>query len=90
MSFSIKKKESEEEKSSDDSIIKNKLALNPPRNRDKILDQTIDSLNSFNFPDMQKAPKSNLSKFECAAINDLKNGKNGQRRLFCNSVKIPL
>ena len=30
----------------------------------------------MNFPDLQKAPKSNLSKLEWAAINDLKNDKN--------------
>ena len=71
-----KEKESEEEKSSDDSIIKNKSAFNPPRNRDKILDQNIDSLSSLNIPDMQKAPKSSLSKLEWVAINDLKNDKN--------------
>ena len=50
--------------------------LNPPRNRDKILDQNIDSLNSLNIPDLQKALKSNFSKLELATINDLKNGKN--------------
>ena len=56
---------------------KNKSAFNPPRNRDKkISDQNIDSLNSLNFPDFQKAPKSNLSKLEWAAISDLKNDKN--------------
>ena len=71
-----KENESEEEKSSDDSIIKNKSTFNPPRNRDKILDQNIDSLNSLNFPDLQKAPKSNLSKVEWSAINNLKNYKN--------------
>ena len=31
----FKENESEEEKSADDSIIKNKSAFNPPRNRDK-------------------------------------------------------
>ena len=62
-----KAKESEE-KSSDDSLIKKKSVFNPLRN--------IDSLNSLNFLDMQKAPKSNLSKLEWAAINDLKNDKN--------------
>ena len=73
----LKEKESEEEeKSSDDFIIKNKLAFNPPRNKDKLLDQNIDSLNNLNFPDMQKAPKSNLSKLKWAAINHLKNDKN--------------
>ena len=76
LEFFYKENESEEEKSSDDSIIKNKSAFNPPRNRDKILDQNIDSLNSLNFPNLQKAPKSNLSKLEWAAINDLKNNKN--------------
>ena len=50
--------------------------FNPPRNTDKILDQNLDSLNSLNFPDLQKAPKSNLSKLEWAAIDDLKNDKN--------------
>ena len=30
----------------------------------------------MNFPDLQKAPKSNLSKLEWAAINDLKNDEN--------------
>ena len=76
LKFFYKEKESEEEKSSDDSIIKNKSAFNPPRNRDKILDQNIDSLSSLNIPDMQKAPKSSLSKLEWVAINDLKNDKN--------------
>ena len=51
-------------------------AFNPPRNRDKILDQNIDYFNKLNFADIQKPPKSNLSKLEWAAINDLKNGKN--------------
>ena len=50
--------------------------FHPPINRDKILDQNIDSLNSLNFTDMQKAPKINLSKLEWAAINDLKYDKN--------------
>ena len=76
LEFFYKENESEEEKSSDDSIIKHKSAFNPPRNRDKILDQNIDSLNSLNFPDLEKAPKSNLSKLQWAAINDLKNDKN--------------
>ena len=76
LEFFYKENELEEEKSSDDSIIKNKSAFNPPRNRDKILGQNIDSLNSSNFPDLQKAPKSNLSKLECTVINDLKNDNN--------------
>ena len=76
LEFFYKENESEKEKCSDDSIIKNKSAFNPPRNRDKILDQNIDSINSLNLPDLQKAPKSNLSKREWAAINNLKNGKN--------------
>ena len=68
--------ETEEAKSSDDSIIKNKSEFNPVRIRDKILAQNIDSLNSLNFPDLQKAPKNSLSKLEWTAINDLKNDKN--------------
>ena len=76
LEFFSKENESEEGESSDYSIIKNKSSFNPPRNRDKILDQNIDSLNSLNFPNLQKAPKSNLSKLEWAAINNLKNGKN--------------
>ena len=76
LEFFSKENDSEEGESSDDSIIKNKSSFNPPGNRDKILDQNIDSLNSLNFPSLQKAPKSNLSKLECAAINNLKNGKN--------------
>ena len=71
--FFYKENESEEEKSSDDSITKNKSAFNPPRNRDKILDHNINFLNTLN---LQKAPKSNLSKLKWAAINDLKNDKN--------------
>ena len=67
--FFYKENESEEDKSSDDLS-----AFNPPRN--KILDQYIDSLNSLNFPDLEKIPKSTLSKLEWAAINDLKNDKN--------------
>ena len=58
LEFLYKENESEEEKSSDDSIIKNKPAFNPLRNRDKILDQNIDSLNSLNFPNLQKPEKS--------------------------------
>ena len=54
LEFSYKENELEEEKSSDDSVIKNKSAFNPPRNRDKILDQNTDALNSLNFPDLQK------------------------------------
>ena len=76
LEFFSKENDSEEGESSDDSIIKNKSSFNPPRNRDKILDQNIDSLNSLNFPNLQKASKSNLSKLEWAAINNLKNGKN--------------
>ena len=76
LEFFYKENESEENKSSDDSIIKNKSTFNLPRNRDKILDQNIDSLNNLNFPDLQKAPKSNLSKLEWAVMNDLKNVKN--------------
>ena len=76
LEFFSKENDSEEGESSDDSIIKNKSSFNPPRNRDKILDQNIDSLNSLNFPSLQKALKSNLSKLEWAAINNLKNGKN--------------
>ena len=30
----------------------------------------------MNFPDLQKAPKSNLLKYDWATINDLKNYKN--------------
>ena len=76
LEFFYKENESEEEKYSNDSIIKNRSAFNPPRNRDEILDQNIDFLNSLNFSDLQKAPKSNLSKLKWAAINDLKNDKN--------------
>ena len=46
------------------------------REKDKILDQKIDSINSLNFPDLQKAPNSILSKLEWANMNDLKNLKN--------------
>ena len=76
LEFFYKKNELEEEKSSDDSITKNKSAFNPPKKRDEILGQNIDSLNSLNFPDLQKASKSNLSKLEWATTNDLKNDKN--------------
>ena len=76
LEFFYNENEWEEEKSSDDSIIKNKSVLNPPRNRDKILDQNIHSLNSLNISDLQKPPKSNLSKLKWAAINNLKNDKN--------------
>ena len=75
LEFFYKENESEVEKSSDDSVIKNKSVFNLTRNKDKILDQNIESLNNLNFPNLQKAPKSNLSKLEWAAINDLKNGK---------------
>ena len=60
LEFLNKENESEEEKSSEDSIIKNKSAFNPSRNGDKILDQNTDSLNSLNSADLQKEPTSNL------------------------------
>ena len=58
-----------------------------------MLDQNIDSLNSFELSKFEKASKTN-PKFECVAINYLKNvdnikmkkaGKSG-----CNSLKISL
>ena len=76
LEFFYKEDESKEEESSDDSIIKTKSAFSPPRNRDKILEQSIDSINSLNFPNLQKAPKSNLSKLKLTAISDLQNDKN--------------
>ena len=36
----------------------------------------VDSLSSLHFPNLQKAPKRNLSKLEWVAINDEKNDKN--------------
>ena len=46
------------------------------RETDKILDQKIDSLiDSLNFPDLEKAPKTNLPKLKWTATNDLKNDK---------------
>ena len=51
--------ESEEDKFSNDSIIKNKSALNPPRNRDKMLDQKI-LLIVWTFLNCKKAPENNL------------------------------
>ena len=74
--FFYKENESQEERSPDDSIKKNKSAFIPQRNRDRILDQNIDSINSLNFADLEKAPKYNHSKIELVAINDLKNDKN--------------
>ena len=74
--FFYKENESQEERSPDDSIKKNKSAFIPQRNRDRILDQNIDSINILNFADLQKAPKYNHSKIELVAINDLKNDKN--------------
>ena len=58
LEYFYKENESEEEKPSDDSIIKNKSTFNTPRNRDKILDQNIDSLNSLNFPIFKKHQKA--------------------------------
>ena len=57
LEFFYNEDESEEEESSDDSIIKTKSAFSSPRNRDKILDQSIDSVNSLNFPNLQKSTK---------------------------------
>ena len=76
LEFFYKENESQEERSPDDSIKKNKSAFIPQRNRDRILDQNIDSINSLNFADLEKAPKYNHSKIELVAINDLKNDKN--------------
>ena len=76
LEFFYKENESEEEKSSDDSIIKNKSAFKPPRNRDKILDQNIDSLNSLNFPDLQKSTKKQPFKALMGGYKHLKNEKN--------------
>ena len=74
LELSYTENQSEEEKSSDDSIIKSKSAFKPPRNRDKILDQNTDLLNSLNITDLQKAPKCNFLKLD-AATKNLKNGK---------------
>lgn len=76
LEFFYKENESQEERSPDDSIKKNKSAFIPQRNRDRILDQNIDSINILNFADLQKALKYNHSKIELVAINDLKNDKN--------------
>ena len=77
LEFFYKENESQEERSPDGSIKKNnKSAFIPQRNRDRILDQNIDSINSLNFADLQKAPKYNHSKIELVAIKDLKNNKN--------------
>ena len=53
-----KEKVSEEKKSSDDFIIKNQSAFNPPRNRDKVLDQTLTLLIVWTFPICKKHPKA--------------------------------
>ena len=71
----LKEEKSDEEKSSDDSIIKNKSAFDPPRNRDKIVDQNIDSLNSMKQPFKPRMG---------ATINDLKNYKNIEKRKRVN------
>ena len=76
LQFFYTKKKSEDEKFSDDSPTRNTSASNPPRNRDEISDQNIDSLNIFNFPNLEKGPKSNISKLKWLAVNDLKNDKN--------------
>ena len=76
LEFFYKENESQEERSPDEKIKKNKSAFIPQRNRDRILDQNIDSINILNFADLQKAPKYNHSKIELVAINDLKNDKN--------------
>ena len=63
LEFFYKEDESEEKKSSDDSIIKNKSVFNPPRNRDKILDQNIDFLIVWAFPICKKHQKAT---FQCS------------------------
>ena len=64
----LSENELEEGKSPDDSIEKNKSALDPPRNRYKISDQNIDSLlNSLNFPICQKHLKAT---FQSSNINN--------------------
>ena len=55
-------KKLEGEKSSDDSIMKNKSAFNLLKNRPGILDQGIDSPHSLTFSYLQRAPNQNLSK----------------------------
>ena len=42
----------------------------------KILDQNIESLDSLNFLELQKSPKSKLLKLKWSAINDLKSDNN--------------
>ena len=59
----------EEEKFYDDSIRYEKSSFNPPRNKDKTVGQNIDSLNSLNFPDLQKAQKGKpFQEFLCFFI----------------------
>ena len=95
LEFFCTENESEDKKSSDDSIMKNKPTLNLPRTRDKVLHQNINSLNGLNFPDLHKAPKSNFSKLKWPAINNLKNDKNMDIKEVNeggsdDSLKIPL
>jgi len=58
-------------------IFKNKSSFNPPRGRDKILDTTVETLTRLadNLQNQQKpgSKKSNLSKEEWQALNELKN-----------------
>ena len=60
---------------SNDFLVRNIGNLNPPRNRNKVLDTVIDSLNKQNFEEANQTNKRNISKHECKALMELKNNK---------------
>ena len=61
---------------SNDFLVRNIGNLNPPGNRNKVLDTVIDFLNKQNFEEANQANKRNISKHERKALMELKNKKN--------------
>ena len=53
-------------------LVKNKGAFQPPRNRNKTLDIVVDHLNNQHFDNAATKNKSNISKNEWEAIKSLK------------------
>ena len=58
---------------SSDSLVRDQGKLNPPRNRNKVLDTVIDFLHELNFEETNQINKSNISKHERKGFMELKN-----------------
>ena len=74
--FADENNSNENSQNSSDSLVKNKGKLNPPRNRNKVLDTVIDFLRKQNFEETNQINKRNISKHERKGLMELKNNKN--------------